>query len=171
LDVLNFFLSLSKISFWLVFIPYACIFSLEIFIVIYFVKKGGLWRLVGVFTSLVLAGSCMFLGYLLAFVGYEEYQGVELYQVTYPTAGWIGMFIGGLGIVLGIFYSFKMTKQGAEVFTKTQPETAEIVNEKVKAIQEQEIPEYIICPKCGLENWKGYDKCQKCHARLVKEND
>ncbi len=28
---------------------------------------------------------------------------------------------------------------------------------------------YVICPKCGLENWEGYDKCQKCGTQLVKE--
>ncbi|MFC1966468.1 hypothetical protein ACFLWI_05940 [Chloroflexota bacterium] len=28
--------------------------------------------------------------------------------------------------------------------------------------------DYLICTECGLENWKGYDKCQKCGAKLVK---
>ena len=27
---------------------------------------------------------------------------------------------------------------------------------------------YVFCPECGLENWEGYEKCQKCGAKLIK---
>jgi hypothetical protein len=28
-------------------------------------------------------------------------------------------------------------------------------------------PEYIICSKCNFEQWKGYEKCQKCGIALI----
>jgi hypothetical protein len=27
---------------------------------------------------------------------------------------------------------------------------------------------YVICPKCGLEQWNGYQNCQKCGCKLDK---
>ena len=26
--------------------------------------------------------------------------------------------------------------------------------------------DYVICPQCGLEQWKGYDLCQKCNYQI-----
>src|SRR3990170_3725183 len=34
--------------------------------------------------------------------------------------------------------------------------------------QSKTTQDYIICPKCGLEQWNGYKNCQKCGSKLGK---
>jgi hypothetical protein len=28
-------------------------------------------------------------------------------------------------------------------------------------------PAYLICPQCKLEQWRGYDQCQKCGKQII----
>ncbi|MBD1852892.1 hypothetical protein [Leptolyngbya sp. FACHB-711] len=45
-----------------------------------------------------------------------------------------------------------------------------IVIEKTKDVEvvlPSTDPEYLICPRCKLEQWRGYDECQKCGKHIA----
>jgi len=79
----------------------------------HFIKKGK--KPLGILISILLGGISVGLGYDLAYVGWTEYEGFNLYQVTYPVAGWIGMVLGGCIVVGGILRSLAMTKEQVEM--------------------------------------------------------
>lgn len=99
----------------LMLLPFAGATWLAIKIVDSCAKKGGEMRLVGVLASLILGGICVGLGYWGAFEGYTEWRGTELYQVTYPVWGWIGIVIGGIIIIFFSWRALTMTKQEIEL--------------------------------------------------------
>jgi hypothetical protein len=37
----------------------------------------------------------------------------------------------------------------------------------VKRVLPSTDPEYLICPKCRLEQWRGYDRCQRCGKHIA----
>lgn len=91
------------------------------------IKRGGIWRLLAAFASLLSTGLCIGFGYWLVFIGCTEQQGSEIYQVTYPVAGWIGIVAGVFFLLVGIWRSLTMTKQEAE-----QEEVEEKLDEEIK---------------------------------------
>jgi hypothetical protein len=97
------------------------------------VKRGGIARLLGFFSSLVLGGGCIGVGYWLAYIGYEDWEGLELHQVTYPVAGWFGMVFGGLIGVGGSMRCLTATKEEVE-----GEEELERLKEEVKRQEELE---------------------------------
>ena len=99
----------------LMLLPFAGATWLAIKIVDSCAKKGGRMRLVGVLASLILGGFCVGLGYWGAFEGYTEWRGTELYQVTYPVWGWIGIVIGGIIIIFFSWRALTTTKQEIEL--------------------------------------------------------
>lgn len=72
-------------------------------------------RLLGVVASFALGGVCVGLGYWGAFEGYTEWRGNELYQVTYPVWGWIGIVIGGIIIVFLSLRALTTSRQEIEL--------------------------------------------------------
>lgn len=96
-------------------------------------KRGGGMRLIGVVTSLILGSICVGLGYWGAFEGYTEWRGNELYQVTYPVWGWIGIVIGGIIIIFFSLRALIMTKQEIEL-----EELLEEEEERLKKEREEE---------------------------------
>jgi hypothetical protein len=79
----------------------------------YFIKRGN--KPLGVFLSFLLGGLCSGLGYCLAYVGWIEQRGLEAYRITYPIAGWFGIVVGGLAIVVEISRILTMTKEDVEM--------------------------------------------------------
>ncbi len=96
---------------WLLLLPLAFAFWLAMTVANACVKKGGLWRLLGVLASLVIGGICIQVGYWLAIEGFTEWRGLEAYQVTYPILGWISMIGGGLIAILGTWTALVGTKE------------------------------------------------------------
>ena len=83
---------------WVLIAPFVGLGWVAIKMVNYSIKKGK--KPLGILISLILGGISLGLGYDLAYVGWTEYEGFNVYQVTYPVAGWIGMVLGGC-IVIG----------------------------------------------------------------------
>lgn len=79
------------------------------------IKRGGSYKLLGVFLYFLLGGFCIGFGYFLAYVGWIEEKGLELYQITYPIAGWFGMVMGGITIVVGIWRTITMKREDVEL--------------------------------------------------------
>ena len=73
---------------WLMLLPLVGAFGLTAWVVRACVQKGGLWRLLGVLSSLVIGGICIQVGYWFT----EEGSTI---------LGWIGMVGGGLIAVIG----------------------------------------------------------------------
>ena len=97
---------------WVLIAPFIGLGYAAIKAVDYFIKKGK--KPLGVLISILLGGISLWLGYDLAYVGWTEYEGLTLYQVTYPVAGWIGMVIGGGAVIGGIIRTLAMTKEQVE---------------------------------------------------------
>lgn len=104
----------------LMLLPFAGATWLAVKIVDSCAKKGGGMRLIGVLASLISGGICIGLGYWGAFEGYTEWRGNELYQVTYPVWGWIGIIIGGIIIIFFSLRALTMTKQEIELEEKEE---------------------------------------------------
>jgi len=98
---------------WVLIAPFGGLALAAIKVVNYSIKKGK--KALGILISLVLGGISLGLGYDLAYVGWKEYEGFNVYQVTYPVAGWIGMVIGGGIVIGGIFRTLAMTKEQVEL--------------------------------------------------------
>lgn len=98
---------------WVLIAPFGGLALAAIKVVNYSIKKGN--KPLGILISILLGGISLGLGYDLAYVGWTEYEGLNLYQVTYPVAGWIGMVIGGGIIIGGIFRTLAMTKEQVEL--------------------------------------------------------
>jgi hypothetical protein len=98
---------------WVLLAPFAGLAWAAIKVVDHSIKKGN--KPLGVLISILLGGISVGLGYLLAYVGWTESDGLNLYQVTYPVAGWIGMVIGGGIVVGGILRTMTMTKEDVEL--------------------------------------------------------
>jgi hypothetical protein len=98
---------------WVLIAPFVGLGYAAIKAVDYFIKKGK--KPLGILISILLGGICLGLGYDLAYVGWTEYEGLTLYQVTYPVAGWIGMVIGGGTVIGGIIRTLAMTKEQVEL--------------------------------------------------------
>ncbi len=99
----------------LMLLPFAGASWLAVKIVDSCAKKGGGMRLLGVLASFILGGICVGLGYWGAFEGYTEWRGTELYQVTYPVWGWIGIVIGGIIIIFFSLRALTVTKGEVEL--------------------------------------------------------
>ena len=77
------------------------------------VKRGNLWRLLGVLLSLAIGGGCAFVGYWIAF------------EATVPILGWPYLIIGGLTALGGILIALTKTKEEiaeGEKWRKTKKE-------------------------------------------------
>lgn len=98
---------------WVLIAPFGGLAFAAIKVVNYSIKKGK--KSLGIIISILLGGISLGLGYDLAYVGWTEYEGLNLYQVTYPVAGWIGMVIGGGIVIGGIFRTLAMTKEQVEL--------------------------------------------------------
>lgn len=98
-------------------------------------KKGGLVRLLGVLACLILGGFCVGLGYWGAFEGYTEWRGLELYQVTYPVWGWIGIVVGGSIIVFFSLRSLIASKQEIELEEQEEKIKKEMKEEAWRAVK------------------------------------
>jgi len=98
---------------WVLIAPFAGLGFAAVKLVNYFIKKGK--KPLGILISILLGGISLGLGYDLAYVGWTEYEGFNVYQVTYPVAGWIGMVLGGCTVVGGILRSLAMTKEQVEM--------------------------------------------------------
>jgi len=98
---------------WVLIAPFAGLGFAAVKLVNYFIKKGK--KPLGILISILLGGMSLGLGYDLAYVGWTEYEGFSVYQVTYPVAGWIGMVLGGCIVVGGILRSLAMTKEQVEM--------------------------------------------------------
>jgi len=98
---------------WVLIAPFCGLAWAAIRVVNYSIKKGK--KPLGIIISTLLGGISLGLGYDLAYVGWTEYEGLNLYQVTYPVAGWIGMVIGGGIVVGGIIRTLAMTKEQVEM--------------------------------------------------------
>lgn len=99
---------------WLLLLPLAFAFWLAVTIANACVKKGGLWRLLGVLFSLLIGGVCIQVGYWFAIEGFTEWRGLETYTVTYPILGWIMIIGGGLIALLGTWTALVGTKEEIE---------------------------------------------------------
>ena len=84
--------------YWLFIAPVA---GLAIMSVNYAVAWGGYRRLVGVIACPVLGGLCVFMGLLLALVGFPD----GIYRITYPISGWSGIVVGALVVLVGTPWS------------------------------------------------------------------
>jgi len=98
---------------WVLIAPFGGLAFAAIKVVNYSIKKGK--KPLGIIISILLGGISLGFGYDLAYVGWTEYEGLNLYQVTYPVAGWIGMVIGGGIVIGGIFRTLAMTKEQVEL--------------------------------------------------------
>jgi len=98
---------------WVLIAPFSGLAFAAVKLVDYFIKKGK--KPLGILISILLGGISLGLGYDLAYVGWTEYEGFNVYQVTYPVAGWIGMVLGGCIVVGGIFRTLTMTKEQVEL--------------------------------------------------------
>lgn len=105
------------------------------------IKKGGNMRALGILVCIIIGGGSIYAGF---FIG--------------PIVGWFIMFMGGALIVAGIWRSIALNREDLDLEEKI---------EKAKPFKRP--GGYVACPKCGLENWEGYDECQKCGAKLIKE--
>ncbi len=82
---------------WLFLMPLAFAFWIVVIISNTCVKKGGLWRLLGILASIVIGGICMQVGYWFT----EE--GIDI-------LGWIIMIGGGAIAILGTWTALVGTK-------------------------------------------------------------
>ena len=98
---------------WLLIAPFGGLAFAAVKLIKYSIKKGN--KPLGILLSIILGGISLGLGYDLAYIGWTEYEGFTLYQVTYPVAGWIGMVIGGVIVVGGIFRTLTTTKEQVEM--------------------------------------------------------
>jgi len=138
---------MSHILGFLILLPFSVAFWLTWKIVNACVKKGGPVRALGALLCLLVGGFAVLAGWRIG-----------------PTVGWIIMVCGGL---IAIFVSLR-----ALLSTKKDIEEEE-AEEKLKELDLKErlhkpVADYLYCPKCGLENWEGYNNCQKCGAQLKK---
>ena len=98
---------------WVLIAPFGGLAFAAIKVVNYSIKKGK--KPLGILISLILGGISLGLGYDLAYIGWTQYEGLNLYQVTYPVTGWIGIVIGGVIVIGGIFRTLTMTKEQVEL--------------------------------------------------------
>lgn len=103
---------------WLLLMPFAGAAWPAIKAVDICIKRG--MRALGFVICLLLGSFCIGLGYFLAYEGYMEWRGAELFKVTYPVAGWIGMVIGGIAILIGTWRSVAVTKEQVELEELTE---------------------------------------------------
>jgi hypothetical protein len=156
---------MDKIIGYLMLLPYAGISWLAVKIAGSSAKKGGRTRLLGIIASFILGGICIGLGYWGAFKGYLEWRGNELYQVTYPVWGWIGIVVGGIIILFCSLRALTMTKRDIEI---------EEENEKLKKI-EDETPDltHYKCYCCGASYnakwWEYYGANNRCCKGIPNE--
>jgi cbb3-type cytochrome oxidase subunit 1 len=69
--------------------------------------------------------------------------GTDYWPIVYPLYAWLGA-VAGAGVVLLIVNSLE-----------------------IKVHPSETNPDYVICPNCGLQQWKGgYEKCKKCDTQL-----
>jgi hypothetical protein len=100
---------------WLLLAPFAGAIWLAYKVGDTCIKRGRSYKPLGLFVYFLLGGFCVGLGYFLAYVGWTEWRGSELYQITYPIAGWFGMVMGGINIVVGIWRTLTMKKEDVEL--------------------------------------------------------
>jgi len=137
---------------WLLLMPFAGACWLAIKAVDACIKRG--MRPLGFLICLLLGAFCIGLGYFLAFEGYTEWRGSELYKVTYPVAGWIGIVIGGITILIGTWRSVAVTKEQVELeelTEKLEKERKEEEREKAREIAKGILEQGII------ENYEIFD--------------
>jgi len=119
----------------LMLLPFAGLSWLAVKIVDLCAKKGGGMRLMGVIASFILGGICIRLGYWGAFEGYTEWRGTELYKVTYPVWGWIGIVIGGIIIIFLSLTALTKTKQQIELEEREEQEKKEAKEEAWRGVK------------------------------------
>jgi len=88
---------------WLLLLPLAGAFWLVITIANACVKKGGLWRLLGVLVSFAIGGACIGVGFL-----FGSELGLSIFR-------WIAIIAGGLIAILGTWTVLAGTKEEIEV--------------------------------------------------------
>ena len=98
---------------WVLIAPFSGLAFAAVKLIKYSIKKGN--KPLGILISILLGGISIGLGYDLAYIGWTQYEGLNLYQVTYPVTGWIGMAIGGVIVIGGIFRTLTMTKEQVEI--------------------------------------------------------
>ncbi len=90
---------------WLMLVPLAIAAFLTLFVSSTCYSRGATWRLLGILFSLAIGSICIYVGYAMGFEGAEVWRDGELYRVTWPVAGVIGMTIGALANLLGVAVS------------------------------------------------------------------
>jgi ribosomal protein S27E len=97
-----------------------------------------------VLVSLAAGAFCIALGYITAFEGFTETEGMEVSQVTYPVAGVLGMVIGVFTALVGSWRALVVTKEIIQV---------EEMVERAKESEKRNLPSHIVvCPNCGKQN-------------------
>jgi len=98
--------------------------------------KGNRWKIFGVFVTFFLSF------FIISFIVYIPLAFIDHIALSIVLDCILDVIFGILMIVLFLFYWEAKERE---------PLTAE---------------NQIVCQKCGLENWAGYEVCQQCGARL-----
>ncbi|MBA7676804.1 hypothetical protein ES703_85049 [subsurface metagenome] len=117
---------------------------------------GGAKRGLGILTCPLLGGAIIGIGYWAVFIGWDETVLEGGYWVTYkntvPIAGWLGLFSGGVFLIIGTIWAAVAKTKWEEEDTSSAVTEIKFDNETIDLDRASKIKiADIRCPKCGSE--------------------